>query len=99
MFWILGWLFFGLIVGLLAKALHPGEDPVGFLPTVGIGVVGSVVGGGLRWILNMGGPFHPAGFLWSIIGGVIFCYIYRRYRLGKFLSAQGRLPDYTQFKK
>jgi len=94
MFWILGWVFFGLIVGLIAKALHPGEDPVGFLPTVGIGIAGSFVGGAIQWLMNMGGPFSSAGFLWSIIGGVIFCYIYRRFRLNQFLQAQGRMPKF-----
>lgn len=99
MFFLLAWIFFGLIVGLLAKALYPGEDAQGFLPTVGIGVAGSFVGGGLRWLLNMGGTFHPAGLLWSVIGGVIFCWFYRRYKLGQFLKAQGRMPRYTQFRK
>lgn len=92
MFWLLGWLIYGLIVGLIAKALHPGEDPVGFLPTIGIGVAGSFVGGGIQWLLSWGGPFSPAGLLWGIIGGVIFCWIYRKYRLNRFFKAQGRMP-------
>jgi len=92
MFWLLGWLVYGLIVGLIAKALHPGEDPVGFLATLGIGIAGSFVGGGVQWMVNMGGPFSPAGLIWGVVGGVIFCWIYRRYRLNRFLKAQGRMP-------
>lgn len=99
MLWLIGWLIFGLIVGLIAKALHPGEDPIGFLPTVGVGVAGSFVGGAIRWLLNMSGTFHPAGLLWSVVGGVIFCWIYRRYKLGQYLKAQGVMPKYTQFKR
>lgn len=99
MFYILSWVIFGLLVGLVAKALHPGEDPIGFLPTVGIGIAGSFVGGGIQWLLNMGGTFSSAGFLWSIIGGVVFCYIYRRFKLNQFLTAQGRMPEYIIRKK
>ena len=96
MFWILSWVIFGLLVGLSVKAIHPGEDPIGFLPTVAIGIAGSFVGGGIQWLLNMGGPFSSAGFLWSIIGGVIFCYAYRRFKLNQFLTAQGRMPEYKK---
>ena len=82
-FTVLSWIVFGLIVGLIAKLLHPGDDPVGFLPTVGIGIAGSLVGGLIQWTLRLGsGPFAPSGFIFSIIGGVIFCWAYRRYRIG-----------------
>ena len=93
MFYILGWVLYGLVIGIFAKLLHPGEDPIGFLPTVGIGIAGSFVGGGLQWLMNMGGPFSPAGFFWGIIGGIIFCFIYRKYRLNQFFKAQGRMPS------
>ena len=92
MFFILGWLLYGLVVGLIAKYLHPGEDVVGFLPTVGIGIAGAFVGGAINWVLSFGGPFTPAGWLMGIIGGVIFCWAYRKYRLNRFFKAQGRMP-------
>lgn len=92
MLWLLGWLIYGMIVGFISKFLHPGEDPVGFFPTLGIGIAGSFVGGGIQWMMNMGGPFAPAGLLWGVVGGVIFCWIYRKYRLNRFLKAQGRMP-------
>lgn len=91
---ILGWLFFGLICGSLAKALHPGEDPVGFLPTALIGIAGSVVGGLINWILGFGHePYTPSGILMGTVGGIICCWIYRKYRIDQFLKAQGRLPE------
>lgn len=92
MFWLIGWLVYGLVVGLISKFIHPGEDAVGFLPTLSIGVAGSFIGGGIQWLLHMGGPFSPAGLLWGIIGGVIFCWIYRKYRLERFIKSQGRRP-------
>lgn len=77
---ILSWLVYGLIVGLLAKAVHPGEDPVGFLPTIGIGIAGSYVGGFIHYLLGGGGhPFSPSGILLGTVGGVLFCWLYRRY--------------------
>lgn len=82
MFYILGWLLFGLIVGLASKFIHPGDEPVGFIPTVGIGVGGSFIGGMLNWVLGMGSqPFQPSGFLMSILGGIVCCMAWRWYSL------------------
>ncbi len=82
MFTILGWLFYGLIVGLIAKALHPGDDPVGFLPTIGIGVAGSYVGGLVSWVIGFGSSaFAPAGMLMGIVGGVAFLAGFRWWKL------------------
>ena len=81
MFMILGWVAFGLVVGLMAKLLHPGDDPIGFLPTVGIGIAGSFIGGLIHSLLR--GSFNlmePAGFAWSVVGGVLFCYAYSHYK-------------------
>lgn len=82
MFSLLIWVVFGLIVGLIAKAIHPGSSPAGCLSTIGIGVGGSFVGGGINWILGFGNhPFAPSGFLMSILGGIICCIIWRWYTL------------------
>lgn len=81
MFTIIGWLIFGFVVGLLAKALHPGEEAEGFLPTVGIGIAGSFIGGLIQWFMGLGSsPFDPSGFLFSIVGGVVFCWLYRMWQ-------------------
>lgn len=79
---LLMWLVFGLIIGLIAKALHPGYDPVGFLPTLGIGIAGSFLGGLISNLLSMSNaPYRPAGFIMSVIGGVVFCALWRFYNL------------------
>jgi uncharacterized membrane protein YeaQ/YmgE (transglycosylase-associated protein family) len=75
------WILYGLIVGLIAKSLHPGDDPVGFLPTVGIGVAGSYVGGFVNFILGKGEALSSSGLVMGIIGGVIFCAAYRWWKL------------------
>ena len=82
MFTILIWCIFGLVVGLIAKILHPGDDPVGCLPTISIGIVGSFVGGVANWIFGLGNSnFHPSGFVMSILGGVLCCAVWRWYSL------------------
>jgi uncharacterized membrane protein YeaQ/YmgE (transglycosylase-associated protein family) len=48
------------------------------LPTIGIGVAGSFVGGVINWFLGVGiSPFEPSGFLMSILGGVLFLVAWR----------------------
>jgi len=79
---LLTWLVFGLVIGLIAKAIHPGDEPVGFLPTLCIGIAGSFVGGFISYFLSAGDiEYRPAGFVMSVIGAVIFCYLWRYYNL------------------
>lgn len=95
MFFILEWIIYGLVVGVLAKLIHPEEDLVGFFPTICIGVAGSYIGGFINWIIGAGStPFSPSGIIMGVIGGVIFCWLYRNYRLNKFFQAQGRMPKF-----
>lgn len=80
------WLIFGLLVGALAKLIHPGDEPVGIVPTLVIGVVGSFVGGAISWLINGAtGVFHPSGFIMSVLGGVVTCAAHRYWTL-KFSS-------------
>jgi uncharacterized membrane protein YeaQ/YmgE (transglycosylase-associated protein family) len=82
MFSLLIWIVFGLIVGLIAKAIHPSGAPIGCLSTIAIGVGGSFVGGGINYILGFGNhPFAPSGFLMSILGGILYCIAWRWYTL------------------
>jgi uncharacterized membrane protein YeaQ/YmgE (transglycosylase-associated protein family) len=86
MLYLLFLLIFGFIVGGIAKMLHPGEDPVGFLPTVGIGIVGSYIGGFISWLIYGGTAIHMSGLIFGVLGGVIFLSIWRWWKLQ---SAQG----------
>jgi uncharacterized membrane protein YeaQ/YmgE (transglycosylase-associated protein family) len=82
MFHLLIWGVFGLLVGLISKAIHPGDEPIGFLPTIFIGMGGSFLGGLINYLLGMGSrPFAPSGFLMSIAGGVICCMLWRWHSL------------------
>ena len=76
---MLMFIIYGLIIGLIAKAIHPGEEPVGCLPTLAIGIGGSFLGGYLNYILRLNNSFHLAGPIMSVVGAVICCYIWTWY--------------------
>jgi len=64
----------GFIIGLIARALMPGDQHMGFIETSLVGIGGSVVGGLIARIFSRprdGAFFHPAGFFLSIIGAII----------------------------
>ena len=77
---VLGWVLFGLIVGIVAKLLMPGRDPGGFIVTTLIGIVGAVIGGFLGRSLGLYGPGEPAGFLMATLGAVVLLFLYRMLR-------------------
>ena len=76
MFGIIGWIFFGLIVGIIAKLFHPGRDPGGFIVTILIGIAGSLLGGFAGRALGLYGPGQGAGFIMSVIGAVLLLVLY-----------------------
>jgi uncharacterized membrane protein YeaQ/YmgE (transglycosylase-associated protein family) len=64
----------GFLAGLLARALFPGNQSMGMLGTVLLGVAGSFVGGALGTFLRSDGnwmAFSPSGLLWSTIGAFV----------------------------
>jgi uncharacterized membrane protein YeaQ/YmgE (transglycosylase-associated protein family) len=79
---ILGWILAGLIVGVIARFLVPGRQPMGWLATIGLGLVGSVVGGAISWLI-WGLPEEPfavthwPGYLMAIVGAFIVLVIYQ----------------------
>jgi uncharacterized membrane protein YeaQ/YmgE (transglycosylase-associated protein family) len=77
MFGVIGWIFFGLIVGALAKLVMPGRDPGGIIVTMLLGIVGAVLGGFVGRSLGLYGPQEGAGYLMSIVGAVIVLLLYR----------------------
>ena len=77
---VLGWILFGLVVGIVAKLLMPGRDPGGFIVTTLLGIVGAVIGGFLGRSLGLYGPNEPAGFLMATLGAVVLLFIYRMLR-------------------
>lgn len=69
----------GFIVGLIARAIVPGAQHLGFITTTVLGILGSVVGGFIGRLFSKppeGSKFHPAGFLMSIVGAIVLVIIY-----------------------
>jgi uncharacterized membrane protein YeaQ/YmgE (transglycosylase-associated protein family) len=77
MFGVLGWIVFGLIVGVIAKLLMPGRDPGGFIVTMLLGIAGAVIGGFIGRALGFYGPNESASYLMSIVGAILLLWIYR----------------------
>jgi uncharacterized membrane protein YeaQ/YmgE (transglycosylase-associated protein family) len=75
---VIGWIVFGLIVGVIAKLLMPGRDPGGIVVTSLIGIVGALLGGFLGRSLGLYGPGEAAGLIMSVIGAVLLLFIYRK---------------------
>ena len=71
MFWLIGWIFFGLVVGLIARALVPGEQPMGLFRTMLLGMGGSFVGGLVGYFIVGGSLIQSSGWIGSIIGAVV----------------------------
>ncbi len=71
-------LIVGLIAGFIARALVPGPDPMGWLGTMILGIVGSFVGGTLAALL-FGGTLEvsPTGLIGSVIGAIVVLLIWR----------------------
>jgi uncharacterized membrane protein YeaQ/YmgE (transglycosylase-associated protein family) len=73
------WMVYGLLVGLISKAIYRYKDsPTGFVSTLLIGVCGSFVGGFVNFILGNGSPLQPSGICLGVVGGVITCFLYRK---------------------
>jgi len=79
---IFSWIIFGLIAGLLAKAIMPGKDPGGWIVTILLGIAGAVVGGFVATLLGFGNVsgFNLYSFLIAILGSLILLWLYRMFK-------------------
>ena len=74
---VIGWILFGLVVGIVAKLLMPGRDPGGFIVTIGLGIVGAMLGGFAGRAMGFYGPNEAAGFIMSVLGAIVLLVAYR----------------------
>lgn len=74
---VLGWIVFGLIVGIVAKFLMPGRDPGGFIITILIGIAGALVGGYAGRAVGWYREGDAAGFLMAVLGSIVLLALYR----------------------
>jgi uncharacterized membrane protein YeaQ/YmgE (transglycosylase-associated protein family) len=75
---LIGLFIIGIIAGAIARFLVPGRDPLGFLGTALLGIVGSFVGGAIWNLVTQGElTFGTVGLIGSTLGAVIALLIYR----------------------
>jgi uncharacterized membrane protein YeaQ/YmgE (transglycosylase-associated protein family) len=67
---VLGWILFGFVVGLIARAIMPGRDPLGLVGTTLLGIVGALCAGWIGQALGWYTATDGAGFIAATIGAV-----------------------------
>lgn len=66
----------GFIAGLIARAIHPGDDKIGFIMTTILGIAGSLLATYGGRLLGLYGENSVAGFIASVIGAIIILFLY-----------------------
>ncbi|MBN3765770.1 GlsB/YeaQ/YmgE family stress response membrane protein [Burkholderia sp. Ac-20365] len=77
---LIGTIVVGLVVGLIARALKPGDDSMGLIMTIILGIAGSLIAGYVGRALGWYQPGQAAGWIASIIGAIILLVIYHLIR-------------------
>ena len=72
---IIGTIFIGFLVGLVARFLKPGDDRMGFILTTIVGIVGAVVGAYLGQVLGIYQVGESAGFIGAVLGAIVVMFI------------------------
>jgi uncharacterized membrane protein YeaQ/YmgE (transglycosylase-associated protein family) len=73
---MIGHAIFGLIIGLVARAVMPGRHHMGLILTMVLGLVGAWLGGFIGRKVGMYKEGHPAGFLMALVGSLIVLSVY-----------------------
>ena len=82
---MIGAIILGLVAGFIAKAIHPGKDPGGFFATIGLGLIGSLVGFFIfTGLLGIGDNemFDLGGLVGAVIGTLLVLILWRRLEPG-----------------
>ncbi|ASR88130.1 GlsB/YeaQ/YmgE family stress response membrane protein [Alcaligenes aquatilis] len=73
---IISMIIVGFIVGLLARAIMPGDQKMGWIMTTILGIVGAFVAGYLGQAMGWYVPGQGAGWIGSIVGAIIVLFVY-----------------------
>jgi uncharacterized membrane protein YeaQ/YmgE (transglycosylase-associated protein family) len=90
LFFIIGLIVWGFIVGGLARLALPGPDPMPWYATIGLGLGGSLIGGIVaRILLGTAG-----GLIFAVLGAILLLYLYRRFVQHRGITgpSAGQLP-------
>lgn len=90
---MISWAVFGLVIGLIARMLYPGRQPMGFIATMILGIVGSLLGGFVSYAFGFhpeDGVFRGAGWIMSIVGALIV--VWAGLFIGSHSTSSGMRP-------
>lgn len=73
---IIGTIIVGFIVGLIARALKPGDDRMGLILTTLLGIAGAFIARYAGSAMGLYAPNEPAGWIASVIGAIVLLFIY-----------------------
>ncbi|CAD5912113.1 hypothetical protein PCC9214_00107 [Planktothrix tepida] len=81
---ILAWILLGLIAGAIAKAIYPGHQGGGIFATIGLGILGALLGGYLGQVFfgSGGAAAASAGALtipsifFAVLGAIILIFLW-----------------------
>lgn len=76
MFSLIGAIIIGFFAGLIARAIHPGDDKAGFIVTTIVGIVGALVATYLGRTMGWYADGEAAGFIMSVVGAIVVLFIY-----------------------
>lgn len=70
---MIGFIVAGLVIGALARLIKPGKQNLSLLATLGLGLVGSVIGGLVAQLFGTGGIFelNVIGFVLAVVAAVL----------------------------
>jgi uncharacterized membrane protein YeaQ/YmgE (transglycosylase-associated protein family) len=81
---IIGWIVLGILAGMIAKAIMPGEDRAGFIVTMLLGIGGALLGGFLATLVGFGDPidefFDISTWIAAIVGALIILFAWNAIR-------------------
>jgi uncharacterized membrane protein YeaQ/YmgE (transglycosylase-associated protein family) len=81
---IIGWIVLGLLAGVIAKRLVPGNESVGVIVTMLLGIGGALLGGFLATALGFGDPidefFDLSTWVAAIVGAMVILFIWNALR-------------------
>jgi uncharacterized membrane protein YeaQ/YmgE (transglycosylase-associated protein family) len=78
---IIGWIILGLLAGLIAQAILPGEQPGGIIVTTLVGVAGALIAGFIAQAIGFGDPidefFDLSTWIAAIVGAIVLLLIWQ----------------------
>ena len=77
---LIGTIIVGLLVGAIARFIMPGEQKMGWILTIVLGVAGSFVAGFVGQALGWYQAGQGAGWIASVVGALVLLFVVNKFR-------------------